>query len=157
MERRWTRQKIAEPCNGWFLWQLREMPTTDKQAGHGYKFKLSAQPEHARDAFEAVLESAGDSGAHHFKIGNDAAGLLRPDKLVVYFWSLDALQETAKRILERLRDCPAHGVPFTAEITGDGLLSWGFDPPPHKGALAWRERESRRSWVTHRLRTALIA
>ena len=157
IERRWTRQKIAEPFNGWFLWQLRDMHAADKQSGHGYKLYVSPQPDHARDAFEAVLEIAGDSGAHHFKIGNDAAGLLRPDKLVVYFWSLDALQETAKRILERLRDCPAHGVPFTAEITSDGLLSWGFDPPPDKGALAWRERESWRLWITNRLATALLA
>src|SRR5260370_30305937 len=103
MERRWTRQKIAEPCNGWFLWQLREMPATDKQAGHGYKLYLSPQPEHARDAFEAVLESARHPGAHHFKICHDAAGMLRPGKRLVYFSALDALQETAQRGLEPFR------------------------------------------------------
>ncbi|MGH7248249.1 MAG: hypothetical protein ACREH9_09110, partial [Pseudomonadota bacterium] len=85
------------------------------------------------------------------------AGLLRPDKLVVYFWSFDSLQETARQILTRLGSCPAHGVPFTAGITDDGLLSWGFDPPPDKGALAWRERESWRLWITNRLATALLS
>jgi hypothetical protein len=37
------------------------------------------------------------------------------------------------------------------------LLSWGFDPPPDKGALAWRERESWRLWVTNRLAIALVS
>jgi hypothetical protein len=83
--------------------------------------------------------------------------LLRPDKFVVYFSAFESLRTTAERILTGLRGCPAQGVPFSAEITDDGLLSWGFDPPPDKGALAWRERESWRLWITNRLASALVA
>jgi len=140
IERRWSR--VHQPPNN---------------SHSGFKLYVSPRPEFVREAFAAVVESLKDSGAHHFKVGNDAAGLLRPDKLVLYFRSFDSLQQAAQQILTHLRGCEAQGVPFTAEITGDGLLSWGFDPPPDKGALAWRERESWRLWVTNRLATAMLA
>jgi hypothetical protein len=50
-----------------------------------------------------------------------------------------------------LRGCPAQGVPTTAETGGDGLLSWGVDPPAGDAAASWR------SWVTKRLADSLIA
>jgi hypothetical protein len=50
-------------------------------------------------------------------------------------------------------------VPFTAEIAGGGLLSWGVDPPPAVGLgpAAGEGRMSWRLWLTHRLARALIA
>jgi hypothetical protein len=57
----------------------------------------------------------------------------------------------------RLDAIPAHGVPFTAEITGNGLLSWGMDPPQSERMLAWQEPESWRLWVVRRLAAAMIA
>jgi len=104
-----------------------------------------------------VLELLRESPAHHFKVGSDAAGLLRPDKIVIYFWDFESLQETAKQIAARLAGCPAQGVPFSAGLGGDALLSWGIDPQPEKGALAWQERESWRLWLTNRLAVALLA
>jgi hypothetical protein len=48
-----------------------------------------------------------------------------------------------------LEDCPAHGVPFTASVTTDGLLSWGADPPvlpsTNGTGTSWR------MWVTEQL------
>jgi len=127
-------------------------------SAQGYKLYVSPQPEFVRDAFHVVVEVLTESPAHHFKVGNDAAGLLRPDKIVAYFWDFEALQEAAKQIAGRLVGCRAQGVPFTAGIReDDALLSWGIDPRPEKGALAWQERESWRLWVTNRLATALLA
>jgi hypothetical protein len=48
-------------------------------------------------------------------------------------------------------------VPFSAEITADGLLSWGMDPPGTQRVLAWQEPESWRLWVVRRLAAAMIA
>jgi hypothetical protein len=92
----------------------------------------------------------------HFKIGKGAQGLLRPDKMVAYFSSYEDLAETAKQLEQEMARCPAQGVPFTAELGGDGLLSWGVDPPAEEQVLPWLERESWRLWVTNRLAVALI-
>jgi hypothetical protein len=80
-------------------------------------------------------------------------GVLRPDKLVAYFATLDAVERAAAALAPRLRGIDAHGVPFTTALTSDGLLSWGCDPPSLSAAPA---RESWRLWVTNRLADALM-
>jgi len=90
-----------------------------------------------------------------WKIGADLAGLLRPDKIVAYFPDFDALARAAQILCERLDGLPAHGVPFTAEIGGGGLLSWGMDPPRDE-ALPWSGPESWRIWLANRLARALL-
>jgi hypothetical protein len=83
-------------------------------------------------------------------------GLLRPDKIVAYFPDFERLAKAAEAVSARLGGVPAQGVPFTSEIGGDGLLSWGMDPPASELA-AWGGRESWRLWLTHRLARALLA
>jgi hypothetical protein len=90
-------------------------------------------------------------------VGNDAASLLRPDKIVLYFPDLENVITAAQRLAGKLAGCPAQGVPFTAELAGsDGLVSYGIDPPRPEFALAWQERESWRLWLTNRLAVALL-
>jgi hypothetical protein len=158
LEGRWARINLPPQLDGWFMFASRAALPPEAESRQRYKLYVSAQPDSVRDAFEAVVQVVNESPAHHFKVGNDASGLLRPDKIVIYFWDFAALQEAAKQIEKRLVGCPAQGVPFTAAIRkDDGLLSWGIDPPSEKGALAWQERESWRLWVTNRLATALLA
>ncbi len=83
--------------------------------------------------------------------------MLRPDKMVAYFSSYEDLMGTAEKLKEELAGCAGQGVPFTAELAGDGLLSWGVDPPAEEHGLPWLGRESWRLWVTNRLAVALIA
>jgi hypothetical protein len=143
--------------DAWFMFSSRadQPPNT---AARRFKLYVSPQPEFVQDAFKAVTQVLMESPAHHFKVGNNASGLLRPDKIVIYIHNFEALQETAKEIRRRLSGCPAQGVPFTAAINNDdGLVSWGIDPLAERVALAWQERESWRLWVTNRLATALLA
>jgi hypothetical protein len=155
---RWARMKLSSSSGGWIQWESRADQPPQVGTQQGYKLYVSPRPEFVQDAFQAVVQVLADSPAHHFKVGNDAAGLLRPDKIVIYFWDFEALQQAAKQIAGRLGGCQAQGIPFTAGISeDDGLLSWGVDPRPEKGALAWQERESWRLWVTNRLATALLA
>ena len=44
----------------------------------------------------------------------------------------------------------------SAEISGDGLLSWGMDPPAQGRVVAWHEQESWRLWVARRLALAMV-
>lgn len=88
-------------------------------------------------------------GVKGLKVGRGLAGHTRPDKLVAYFSRLDDLQEAGLRLYQRLEGCSAHGVPFTAELSRDGLLSWGADPPrtSESPSGSWR------LWLAGRLAT----
>ena len=102
-----------------------------------------------------VAECLADApGVRSFKVGRTLEGIARPDKLVVYLSHRDDLLEAARQLGPALSGLHAHGVPFTAEISGDGMLSWGIDPPEGRSASrggSWR------AWVTERLAEYLAA
>lgn len=150
---RWERNQGE--LQGWIAWGHR---TRGKPASAGGTFKLYVSPsiEAMPRAFEAVLAALADRGGH-FKVGDDAAGLLRPDKMVLYFPDQESLLEVARDLAARLDGTAAHGVPFSSEVAGDGLLSWGMDPPARGRVVAWHEQESWRLWVARRLALAMVA
>jgi len=154
LERGWQRLPPAGPGRGWIAWQSQPM-RDNHSAPTTYKLYVSPAFSQVRAAFQVTADATALSKAFHLKVGRDAYGLLRPDKIVVYFREFCELQETAARILQNLERCPAHGVPFTAEIAGAGLLSWGIDPPEEKNSVAWLERESWRQRICNQLGTAL--
>jgi hypothetical protein len=127
-------------------------------AGPGGTFKLYVSPgvEHLADAFRVVTESLTAPATISFKVGRDLCGVLRPDKLVVYCACRDAIDQAAEQLRRRLEGMPAQGVPFTAAIDEDGMLSWGVDPPRRERSVPWRG-SSWRHWLTDRLAAALIA
>jgi hypothetical protein len=129
--------------------------TDDQSLGH--KLYLSPDPEHLGTAFEAFVAVLSERRAPWFKVGRRPAGVLRPDKMVAYFSSSEAVRAAAEDLADRLAGMPAHGVAFTAELGGDGLVSWGMDPPELKQVLVWQRQSSWRLWVCERLATALVA
>jgi hypothetical protein len=156
LESGWYRTKAPSQFDGWFHWQSRTERTPEAEVRQTYKLYVSPRPESVSDAFRSVAEILADSPAFHFKVGWDVAGLLRPDKIVIYFSKFEALRNIADLIARRLDGCAAQGVPFTAAIGESPLLSWGADPLPVKGVLSWQERESWRLWITNRLATSLL-
>jgi hypothetical protein len=64
------------------------------------------------------------------------------------------LQAMAAELETRLSGCAPHGTPFSAELVGEGLLSWGADPQfdnsPGRVPESWRE------YVCNRLAFALV-
>jgi hypothetical protein len=151
VDRHWIRMRSN---NGWISWQSRA-PRASESSAVTWKLYVSPRPEQVRDAFHALVRVlAGIDGAP-MKIGSDAAGLLRPDKLVAYFHSREDLDRAARELAPELRGCPAHGVPFTAMLDDDGLLSWGADPPDSERALSWLDRESWRLFVAKTLAGAM--
>ena len=125
-----------------------------------YKLYVSPVIEHLPQAFAAVVEMLAGRSDGHFKIGSHAAGLLRPDKLVLYFAGREELLAAARHLeasLAQIAGIAAQGVPFSAPIDAEGLLSWGMDPPTTERVLAWQEPESWRLWLARRLAAALVA
>lgn len=156
LARGWRRLPAGSGAQGWMSWQPPQRALHRDDSPTTYKLYVSPACSELRAGFEATAEATAVSRAVHWKVGRDVYGLLRPDKIVVYFREFADLQETAARILEKLERCPVHGVPFTAELAGGGLLSWGIDPPTEQHSVPWLERESWRQRISNRLATALL-
>jgi hypothetical protein len=150
LQRDWT----ASRSPGFLYWSPRDRMRVDAN-DVTYKLYVSPRPERIRDAFEIVVRVLSGFPGTPFKIGDGAAGLLRPDKFVAYFTSRERLDEVAAELHRELSGCEAHGVPFTAHLDDGGLLSWGVDPPDSDRALQWLRRESWRFWVAKRLAAAI--
>jgi hypothetical protein len=141
---------------GWLAWSR---PGRRNRRATEPVYKLYASPSFADlpRTFETVIERLGRRDDAQFKIGRGAEGLARPDKLVAYFESLDALLEVANDLTSALDGISSDGVPFSAEIALDGALSWGMDPPTTERALTWQAPDSWRLWVVRRLAVAMVA
>jgi hypothetical protein len=151
VEGAWTLSSDPAAPDGWLSWARRDAPAPAPGVPT-LKLYLSPRPEALPDAFGALALALRDTDATAFKVGRDAHGLLRPDKMVADFPSMDGLRAAALALAGRLRGVPAHGVPFTAPLTPDALLSWGADPvtPPDEARQSWRV------WVAGRLAAALV-
>lgn len=160
LDREWS--KISDPAlnEGWLAWQSRSFGSRTsfgKPTRIGCKLYISPRTDCFQEFLHTILAVLSRCPVRHFKIGKGAQGILRPDKMVAYFSNYEDLIVTAEELKRELVGCLAQGVPFTAELSSDGLLSWGVDPPAEGQVLPWLGRESWRLWVTNRLAVALIA
>ena len=157
LARLWFASPASQQDDPWLSWNSRFVRRRPSASEPTYKLYVSPQPDSMRDAFQTTVQVMSEVGAPSFKVGGDVYGLLRPDKLVVYFENVDDLQRASSELADRLDGCPPHGVPFTAEIAGDGLLSWAIDPPRDRSMPGWQQPGSWRIWVTNRLAVALLS
>jgi len=153
LDRSWERTGGGS-AEWWLSWRSRQ---DGDLAGSGATWKLyiSPMPDALPGSFGDILEALAAGRAAQFKVGADALGILRADKIVSYFPSFERLAAAAEALEARLSGIPAQGVPFTSEIGGQGLLSWGVDPPREESAFG--SGESWRLWLTHRLARALVS
>lgn len=151
----WARLPV-ESAGGWIAWQSLRRPRAGNAGSITYKLYVSPACDDLGSAFRATVLFLSQSPAFYWKAGGDRYGLLRPDKIVAYFSELSDLQVTAAALLEKLRGCKPQGVPFTADIGGTGLLSWGVDPPAEDSPVPWLARESWRARICNRLASALV-
>jgi hypothetical protein len=158
--RGWVETSGAADGSPWRSWHPRHPRSRSAlPASTDPTFKLYVSPavEELPRTVEAVASTLADApGVASWKIGRTIDGLTRPDKLVAYFERQHDLVAAASRLGPALSGTPAHGVPFTAGITTDGLLSWGIDPPRAGGGPSGLSG-SWRSWVTERLADYLVA
>jgi hypothetical protein len=136
----------------WVYW-YRRLVRGDSAAAP-YKLYLSPVCEQALDAFHLALAVVADTDALALKIGRGVHGLLRPDKLVIYFRTHEELRAAVPLLLGALRGVGAQGVPLSVALTEDALLSWGVDPP---GSVLSDGIQSWRTWLSGRLACALAS
>jgi hypothetical protein len=155
LDRGWERLGGSDSSRPyWLSWRARGPSEGLSGSGATWKLYVSPAAEALPESFGDVLDALAAARAPQFKVGSDAQGVLRADKIVAYFPSFERLAAAADAIASRLAGLPAQGVPFTSEIGGGGLLSWGVDPPREETVLA---AESWRLWLTHRLARALLS
>lgn len=134
----------------------RRHSAADAAAQAMYKLYVSPAVDGLPAAVTELLAALESVGGRQFKMAATAAGLLRPDKVVAYFDDLERLRAVADRLSGRLAGMSAHGVPFTAGIDADGLLSWGVDPPAAARPLSWMPQQSWRSWIASTVAGAIL-
>lgn len=157
LRRNWSMHQSGQDRDYWFTWfSLCRQRTAHSDSGT-YKLYVSPQCDKLAEVFRTTVEILSITPTLSFKVGNSIHGVLRPDKFVAYFNDFESLSKTADRLQRELSGFPAHGVPFTASITDDGLLSWGVDPPQNLKTRLISLPESWRIWVTNRLAVALLA
>jgi hypothetical protein len=146
---RWRRETIGD---SWLAWNGEASARAPE-----YKLYVSPTLDHMPAVFELAVDAFAKAQCTHFKLGRGAFGLLRPDKMVAYFSDLDSLQQAAELIRRSAAGAVAQGVPFTAPIDSDGLLSWGMDPPRFEQVLQSQQLQSWRQWLTGRIAVYVLA
>lgn len=133
---------------GWYSFARSGSPA---QLSAACKLYVSPRPEALADAFPRIADQFVRSEVRSFKVGRGLEGLLRPDKIVAYFDDRGHMEAVAAALELSLRGFPAQGVPFTAEMGGNGMLSAGVDPPTGNALVSWRV------WITRKLANSLTA
>jgi hypothetical protein len=145
-----------QEAQSWISWSKPSRRTPGPDAPI-YKMYVSPRAEELPQSFCELVGVLAEHDHLQFKVGGNALGLLRADKLVVYFDSEESLQRAADALATRLASIAAQGVPFSSEIALGGLLSWGMDPPRNARVLTWQGHDSWRLWIVRRLASAMIA
>lgn len=149
LERNW--RESATPDNpAWIIWQSREAQPF-VSGSPIFKLYVSPRVERLRDVFQTIVTTGVDLPIPQFKVGANLAGVLRPDKLVIYFSDRESLLASHEALAQALQGCEAQGVPFSAELSGDGLFSWGLDPPSESSETDGAAHFSWRYWVANSL------
>jgi hypothetical protein len=151
----WIETAATSPDTPWRSWQSRQSGVRGHRPSVSFKLYVSPTTETLPAAVSAVATVLAEApGVTGFKVGRTVDGVTRPDKMVAYFSSLEELHQGARLIRDESGACRPHGVPFTAGVTDDGLLSWAIDPPG--GSTDRARRSSWRTWVAMRLAEYLL-
>lgn len=119
----------------WQAWIAEaEAPYGDPLSRYIHKVYVSPLAACLESAVTAVAGVGRDCAAYSFKVGGTTAGVLRADKIVMYFDSSDAADLAAQGLAERLGPMPAQGVPFSGQVGPTGIVSRGAD----RNGLSWR-------------------
>jgi hypothetical protein len=148
LSRRWIAHfDVDDGDPDWLAWTRRG--ETRRLTRTRYKLYVSPAVDELPGVLAALVDAVTTAGARRFKVGPDATGLLRPDKIVVYMEDAEELAAVGTSLDVAFRGVRPQGVPFTAAFSVDGLLSWGADPPGASAPFgappeSWRQSVCRR-------------
>ncbi len=160
LRRLWRPSRRGDAPTAWIAWKSLHHESrgrvTTRDRARSYKMYVSPATADLPQALPIVLRVLGEAGARTLKVGADVQGLVRPDKLVAHFDRFETLEQAAQALTGELGGMSVHGVPFSAEIGLDGLLSWGLDPRD-RPVTDDEEGTSWRWWLTQRIARSLLS
>lgn len=112
---------VLQSRPGWISVMPRDRVTVPN-----YKLYVSPHPCDFDVTVETLVVALNDLPDVGFKVGRGPIGVGRPDKIVTYFATWAELTAMARHLEARLA-VRAQGVPFSAQLDGIGMLSWGCD------------------------------
>ncbi|GEK20187.1 hypothetical protein [Cellulomonas xylanilytica] len=112
----------AEHWNGWTT------PGVETTA-QVHKVYVSPTVPGLATVLPVVFATAAALDVPSWKVGADAAGLHRADKIVLYLPSASRADTVAAALADLLDGCSAQGVPFTGQVGATGIVSRGQDRP----------------------------
>lgn len=128
-------QRRLDVESRWIYWETHSGEAQNKRLRH--KVYVSPSIRALRETLAVVARLCEAMGVVSFKLGLDAHGILRSDKMVVYFTDPESRQMFVREALSCTEGLDAHGVPLTRGAGASGLLSTAEDPL--MGALSWRQ------------------
>ena len=154
INRRWETLP-HDDSDAWIQWMTRDGDAVRPSARDvNYKLYVSPALADLPSVFATVVEVLAEADAPAFKVGGTPRDVARPDKIVAYFRNRQRALECGELLCARLGGARVQGVPFSAEIGAEGLVSWGVDPADIPGREA---QSSWRRWVCRRLAQYLTA
>ena len=123
---------------GWYTWKKIRV---HKRQDIGYKVYVGVDISCVPEVFEIIATLFMESEATAIKISNGKSGLLRPDKLVVYFNEIEHAKKFCSYICRNytISRYLSHAVPFTQQvIPNSSILSIGVDF--RRMSLSWRQK-----------------
>jgi hypothetical protein len=148
----WAWTQRSDPR--WIFFSQRRLGDSEHSARRKkehYKVYVSPAAGAFKHAVEATLDAS--VGCATLKFARKHSGTLRPDKIVIYTDSLAHTRRVAAAVLSAVGEIRVHGVPFTAELGGEGLLSWAMDP----ASTELRRFSSWRVWISQMLVSCMDA
>jgi hypothetical protein len=147
---------VSFEVSGWRAWRRLGTPEFKDKDTPTYKLYISPHPSVLSAVFSNAVNLFVEKEVAAFKLSSNAYGLLRPDKLIAYFQDYSSLEAVTVSLGDRLSQYPAQGVPFTASLSANSILSWGVDPPCEETIPGWQDILSWRRWITDRLARAML-
>jgi hypothetical protein len=150
---RWSSSVIGLE-EGWIHWSTLKGKAPRGRSGITYKVYVSPTLDALPRALAAAVPVLAEARVSTFKVGSSAHSIARADKFVAYFSESARARECGAMLRDALRGVPAQGVPFTAPIDDEALISFGADQPdPHLSGsqVSWRQ------WVCRRLARYVLA
>ncbi|MEQ1905970.1 MAG: hypothetical protein ABL888_17405 [Pirellulaceae bacterium] len=151
----WEFTPLGPTQTGWRSWTAKKKKRLSRGTKAGFKLYFSPTCESLPACLPTFIRTLTELAVPYFKIGADLPGLCRPDKIVAYFNSFDHVQEVGRAVAEAVGDVTVQGVPFSADLFGNGLLSWGIDPK-EMPALEGQEVASWRLWITNHIARSVL-
>ena len=153
-EREWKQQQPAKPSY-WMSFARRSFQRPNDPDRPTFKMYISPLIDELPQVFQISIKLLKETRACFFKTGKTLHGLIRPDKVVVYFDNYTDLMEAGNTLKKGLSRFEAQGVPFTGQLDEKGILSWGVDPPGNE-LMPDFEGGSWRIKVTNAIASAIL-